>query len=231
MPRAFLKKKSLADQFHDEHGHTNPIKSMRAEHQWSNPITRHKREKGANRWIKSFQGKRHVRKLARFNAMLEEGMVDELVVKYYGDTLEFPDGKKVKVYPEIDTTENRPVDYVVTGAISDFSGPYGFALFGYGKNIPHNVKKSVSGRLLCKNGRVLKDYFIDHDSGASAYNEPTRFQSTFDKVIDRLVELYTVDELEYISDNYDVAGDVESLHSVEDIVQRINDWFASNYVE
>ena len=229
MPRAFLKKKSLYDRFKDEHGHTNPIKAMRAGHQWSNPIIRHKREKGANAWIKSFQGRKHVRKLSRFNAMLEEGKVDELVCKYYGNTLEFPDGTKVKVYPSIATTKSMPANFVVTGAMSDFPGPYGFALYGYGKDIPKYARYTVPGRLLCKDGHVLKDYFINSDTGMSAYNMPTRFQSTYDKVIDRLVELYTDDELEYISDNYDVADDVESLHSVEDIVQRINDWFASNY--
>lgn len=68
MPRAFLKKKSLLDRYKDAYGWTNPIKSARSEHQWSNPIIRHKREKGANRWIDSFQGRNHIHKLARFNA-------------------------------------------------------------------------------------------------------------------------------------------------------------------
>ena len=228
MPRAFLKKKSLYDQFKDEHGHTNPIKAMRAEHQWSNPIIRHKREKGANRWIKSFQGKRHVHKLSRFNAMLEEGKVDELVCKYYGNTLEFPDGKKVKVYPSIDTTENRPANFVVTGAMSDFPGPYGFALFGYGKDIPKYARYTVPGRLLCKDGHILKDFFV---GGNRLYNKPTRYDVIFDEVVDRLAEIYTDEELDFISGNYDIAGDIDTLYSASEIVDRVNDWFTSNYEE
>lgn len=70
MPRkAFLKKKSLLDRFKDDYAtHTGYIQSARAKHTWNNPITRRKRTKELNRWIKSFAGKDHIHKLARFNA-------------------------------------------------------------------------------------------------------------------------------------------------------------------
>lgn len=81
MPDYFLKKKSLLDRFKDAHGRTGYIQSARAEHTWSNPIKRNRRTKELNGWIKSFAGKKHIRKLARFNTLnngknenLEEAM-------------------------------------------------------------------------------------------------------------------------------------------------------------
>lgn len=67
--KAFLKKKSLLDRFKDDHALTGFIQSARAKHTWDNPITRRKRTKELNGWIKSFAGKRHIHKLARFNAL------------------------------------------------------------------------------------------------------------------------------------------------------------------
>lgn len=67
--KAFLHKKSLLDQFKDDHKHTGIIQSMRAEHTWNNPLTRRKRTKKLNGWIKSFDGKNHIRKLSRFNTV------------------------------------------------------------------------------------------------------------------------------------------------------------------
>ncbi len=71
MPRkAFLKKKSLLDRFKDDYAtHTGYIQSARAKHTWNNPLTRRKRTKELNKWIKSFAGKDHIHKLARFNAI------------------------------------------------------------------------------------------------------------------------------------------------------------------
>ena len=67
--KAFLKKKSLLDRFKDDHKATGYIQSARAEHTWNNPLTRIKRTKKLNGWIKSFAGKNHIRKLSRFNAV------------------------------------------------------------------------------------------------------------------------------------------------------------------
>lgn len=82
MPRkAFLKKKSLLDRFKDDYAtHTGYIQSARAKHTWNNPLTRRKRTKELNKWIKSFAGKDHIHKLARFNATNAgryESMYDE----------------------------------------------------------------------------------------------------------------------------------------------------------
>lgn len=82
MPRkAFLKKKSLLDRFKDDYAtHTGYIQSARAKHTWNNPLTHRKRTKELNKWIKSFAGKDHIHKLARFNATNAgryESMYDE----------------------------------------------------------------------------------------------------------------------------------------------------------
>lgn len=79
--KAFLHKKSLLDQFKDDYKSTGYIQSARAEHTWSNPITRRKRTNKLNGWIKSFQGKRHVHKLARFNAMQNENLEEAMSLK------------------------------------------------------------------------------------------------------------------------------------------------------
>lgn len=72
MPKtAFLHKKSLLDTFKDDYRVTNPIKAARAERTWDNPIVRHKREREINKWAHSFAGKKHFRKLTRFNATRE----------------------------------------------------------------------------------------------------------------------------------------------------------------
>lgn len=72
MPKTvFLHKKSLLDTFKDDYRVTNPIKATRAERTWDNPIVRHKREREINKWAHSFAGKKHFRKLTRFNATRE----------------------------------------------------------------------------------------------------------------------------------------------------------------
>jgi len=87
--KAFLKKKSLLDRFKDEQGsNTGYIQSVRAEHTWNNPLTRNKRTKQLNGWIKSFAGKNHIRKLSRFNAMQagkNEDYTDEEPMSVKGD--------------------------------------------------------------------------------------------------------------------------------------------------
>lgn len=83
MPKnAFLHKKSLLDTFRDDYKVTNPIKAARAERTWDNPIVRHKREREINKWAHSFAGKRHIRKLTRFNATHEELMNEANRLRY-----------------------------------------------------------------------------------------------------------------------------------------------------
>ena len=83
MPKsAFLHKKSLLDTFRDDYKVTNPIKAARAERTWENPIVRHKREREINKWAHSFAGKRHIRKLTRFNATHEELMNEANRLRY-----------------------------------------------------------------------------------------------------------------------------------------------------
>lgn len=83
MPKsAFLHKKSLLDTFRDDYKVTNPIKAARAERTWENPIVRHKREREINKWAHSFAGKKHIRKLTRFNATHEELMNEANRLRY-----------------------------------------------------------------------------------------------------------------------------------------------------
>jgi hypothetical protein len=106
----FLHKKSLLDRFKDDYSsHTGYIQSARAEHTWNNPLTRRKRTKELNGWIKSFAGKRHIRKLSRFNAV-NAGRDESLQVVHpevefdclrYANILELPNGVCVDVYPTI----------------------------------------------------------------------------------------------------------------------------------
>lgn len=106
----FLHKKSLLDRFKDDYSsHTGYIQSARAEHTWNNPLTRRKRTKELNGWIKSFAGKRHIRKLSRFNAV-NAGRDESLQVVHpevefdclrYAGILELPNGVCVDVYPTI----------------------------------------------------------------------------------------------------------------------------------
>lgn len=88
MPGAFLHKKSLLDQFGDDYKMVNPIKARRTERQWENPIIRRQREKGIQDWASSFAGKRHYRKLARFNAMRSEAFNAKEYDKFYDEVLD-----------------------------------------------------------------------------------------------------------------------------------------------
>lgn len=69
MPGAFLHKRNPLEILKDSRGLKNPIKQRRTARSWDNPILRRKREKSLNDWASSFAGKRHYRKLARFNAV------------------------------------------------------------------------------------------------------------------------------------------------------------------
>lgn len=143
--KAFLKKKSLLDRFKDDHARTGYIQSARAEHTWNNPITRRKRTKELNGWIKSFAGKNHIRKLSRFNAQ-QAGRYEALQVAHpdvefdclrYADTLELPNGVCVKVYPTIRCPRRCAFVFRVMGfgevdpAVNKNAGKLKYAIHGY----------------------------------------------------------------------------------------------------
>lgn len=90
--KAFLHKKSLIDKFRDDHKKgTGYIQAARARRTWNNPMTRRKRTNKLNDWITSFAGKRHIRKLSRFNALKESNtsMDDtKAFIKYTDDVLD-----------------------------------------------------------------------------------------------------------------------------------------------
>lgn len=90
--KAFLHKKSLIDKFRDDHKKgTGYIQAARARRTWNNPMTRRKRTNKLNDWITSFAGKRHIRKLSRFNALKESyATMDDTkaFLKYTDDVLD-----------------------------------------------------------------------------------------------------------------------------------------------
>lgn len=90
--KAFLHKKSLIDKFRDDHNKgTGYIQAARARRTWNNPMTRRKRTNKLNDWITSFAGKRHIRKLSRFNALKESNATmddTKAFIKYTDDVLD-----------------------------------------------------------------------------------------------------------------------------------------------
>lgn len=97
MAGAFLHRRSIFDKHKDSYSFKNPIKQMRVSRSWSNPITRHKREKSLHDWANSFAGKRHYRKLSRHNAIHLHEEVESLGIPavYSGSTLTLADGSVV----------------------------------------------------------------------------------------------------------------------------------------
>lgn len=97
MADAFLHRRSIFDKHKDSYSFKNPIKQMRVSRSWSNPITRHKREKSLHDWANSFAGKRHYRKLSRHNAIHLHEEVGSLGIPavYSGSTLTLADGSVV----------------------------------------------------------------------------------------------------------------------------------------
>lgn len=129
--KAFLKKKSLLDRFKDSHKATGFIQSARAEHTWNNPLTRRKRTKELNGWIKSFAGKRHIHKLARFNAMQagkNESAEYNVDCLRYGSTLELPNGVCVKVKETIRCPRRAAFIFRVLAIVEEEDG---FVIHGF----------------------------------------------------------------------------------------------------
>lgn len=129
--KAFLKKKSLLDRFKDDHALTGFIQSARAKHTWDNPITRRKRTKELNGWIKSFAGKRHIHKLARFNAMQtgkNESAEYNVDCLRYGSTLELPNGVCIKVKETIRCPRRAAFIFRVQAIVD---GEDGFVIHGF----------------------------------------------------------------------------------------------------
>lgn len=129
--KAFLKKKSLLDRFKDSHKMTGFIQSARAEHTWNNPLTRRKRTKELNGWIKSFAGKRHIHKLARFNAMQagkNESAEYNVDCLRYGSTLELPNGVCVTVKETIRCPRRAAFIFRVLAIVEEEDG---FAIHGF----------------------------------------------------------------------------------------------------
>lgn len=136
MPDYFLKKKSLLDRFKDNHGRTGYIQSARAEHTWSNPIKRNRRTKELNGWIKSFAGKKHIRKLARFNTLnngKNEGYnMENFDCLRYGSTLELPNGVCIPVNATIRCPRRAPFTFRITDIHEAEAGnPSKYVIRGY----------------------------------------------------------------------------------------------------
>lgn len=131
MPKsAFLHKKSLLDTFRDDYKVTNPIKAARAERTWDNPIVRHKREKEINKWVHSFAGKKHIHKLARFNAMRNENLDSDALLGRYLCTKGFTHGnggvffKKGREYVATEAFNAKDFDRYCDKVLDELLGLY-----------------------------------------------------------------------------------------------------------
>lgn len=168
--KAFLKKKSLLDKFKDNHQGTGFIQSARAEHTWNNPLTRYKRTKKLNGWIKSFAGKKHVHKLARFNAMQNENLEEAMSLKGFMEAL------MEKLTKQFDLDEDKVQNYLnshtqdlqellddkelslkekVLFVRSEITGEKDEA-----KAIPEKTLQTVMANLVClgKPGKAMQNY-------------------------------------------------------------------------
>lgn len=163
MPDYFLKKKSLLDRFKDNHGRTGYIQSARAEHTWSNPIKRNRRTKELNGWIKSFAGKKHIRKLARFNTLnngknenLEEAMNWINVTDNTKEILENGSEKS-----GLDTIEDVVADLAYAQAASDTA----FGRPTTAKSILWKAAENFKASELNfdDNGSFIEDFIVNYE--------------------------------------------------------------------
>lgn len=204
MPRkAFLHKKSLLDQFKDDYKSTGYIQSARAEHTWSNPLTRRKRTNKLNGWIKSFQGKRHVHKLARFNAMQagkNEDYADGVRCLRYGSSFELPDGKIITALDKaIRCRRSGAFIVYITGWVengsNDPSGAKYTVYFDSGKfsdyfltnNIQDLPNYQTNGPIPSDN-KVVKDYAMHENT-----NEAMSLKGFLENLTEKLTKQFDLD--------------------------------------
>lgn len=233
--KAFLKKKSLLDRFKDDHKATGYIQSARAEHTWNNPLTRYKRTKELNGWIKSFAGKNHIHKLARFNAMQAgkyEDFADGVKCLRYGSSFELPDGKIITSLDKaIRCRRSGAFTVYITGWVengsNDPSGAKYTVFFDSGKfsdyfltdNIQDLPNYQTNGPIPSDN-EVIRKYSMKNETFEDASYAPYNLCFTFnipDDLSDRVIEL-AKDDSNVFARVYDGSTDI-FVNTNEDLVK------------
>lgn len=237
MGGAFLHKKSLLDQFKDDYKVSNPIKARRTERQWGNPIVRHKREKGVQDWAKSFAGKRHYRKLMRFNAMRNEGMKElptEVAKIVWGaDFATRPRDFMIDVDDKgyaVDVWPTRGDQYLNPSwrilAAPRVIVTYETDLQGNANVVAEQPYKDVEDIKLF----FLKAFEEGVDAKSEAFNAK-EFYKFFDKLLDRLLDVYDEGTVSAIVDSYPVTDMWDKGMTVDEIVDDVKGWYKAQMGE
>ena len=198
--KAFLKKKSLLDRFKDNHGgHTGYIQSARAEHTWNNPLTRRKRTNKLNDWIKSFAGKRHVHKLARFNAQQagrNESYEDvKLDCLRYADTLELPNGVCVKVNAMIRCPRKAAFVFRITGIYdAEPENPSKYVIRGFYPVYGLERKPSEEFDIPCNDVSDIEQWVKSNEKGTPMQNEAMSLKGFIENLTEKLTKQFDLDE-------------------------------------
>lgn len=198
--KAFLKKKSLLDRFKDDYGgHTGYIQSARAEHTWSNPLTRRKRTNKLNGWIKSFAGKRHVHKLARFNAQQagrNESYEDvKLDCLRYADILELPNGVCVKVNATIRCPRRAAFVFRITGIYdAEPENPSKYVIRGFYPVYGLERKPSEEFDIPCNDVSDIEQWIKSNEKGNRMQNEAMSLKGFIENLTEKLTKQFDLDE-------------------------------------
>lgn len=198
--KAFLKKKSLLDLFKDDYGgHTGYIQSARAEHTWSNPLTRRKRTNKLNGWIKSFAGKRHVHKLARFNAQQagrNESYEDvKLDCLRYADILELPNGVCVKVNATIRCPRRAAFVFRITGIYdAEPENPSKYVIRGFYPVYGLERKPSEEFDIPCNDVSDIEQWVKSNEKGTRMQNEAMSLKGFIENLTEKLTKQFDLDE-------------------------------------
>ena len=198
MPDYFLKKKSLLDRFKDNHGRTGYIQSARAEHTWSNPIKRNRRTKGLNGWIKSFAGKKHIRKLARFNAQQagrNESYEDvKLDCLRYADILELPNGVCVKVNARIRCPRMAAFAFRITGIYdAGLENPSKYVIRGFYPVYGLERKPFEEFDVPCNDVSDIEQWIKSNEKGNSMQNESLSLNGFIENLTEKLTKQFDLD--------------------------------------
>lgn len=198
MPDYFLKKKSLLDRFKDNHGRTGYIQSARAEHTWSNPIKRNRRTKELNGWIKSFAGKKHIRKLARFNTLnngKNEGYnMENSDCLRYGSTLELPNGVCIPVNATIRCPRRAPFTFRITDIHEAEAGnPSKYVIRGYYPVYGPEQKPSDEFDIPCNDVSDIEQWIKTNEKGNSMQNEAMSLKGFIENLTEKLTKQFDLD--------------------------------------
>lgn len=198
MPDYFLKKKSLLDRFKDNHGRTGYIQSARAEHTWSNPIKRNRRTKELNGWIKSFAGKKHIRKLARFNAQQAGRNESYENVKLdclrYADILELPNGVCVKVNARIRCPRMAAFAFRITGIYdAGLENPSKYVIRGFYPVYGLERKPSEEFDVPCNDVSDIEQWIKSNETGNSMQNESLSLNGFIENLTEKLTKQFDLD--------------------------------------